>query len=59
MVEVLPEFPEAKLNNGAALKLNVTVVPSLFAVNPTENKVIPIGYGLLSEDDLAERLYAY
>lgn len=52
----LPEFPNAKANNGAANRLNVGVVPALFAVNPKNNDVIPLANGLISEQELAQRI---
>ncbi len=52
----LPEFPNAQLDNGAADKLNVTSVPSLLAVEPTTGQIIPLSYGMSSEDQIEDRV---
>lgn len=52
----LPEFPDSKTDNGQAAKFNVTVEPSLFAVNPYTHKAYPISYGLVSEEELRQRI---
>lgn len=53
----LPEFPESKRDSGQAAKFNVSVTPSLFAVNPYTQKAYPIAYGLTSETELRDNLY--
>jgi len=53
---VLPIFPNSKIDNGQALKFKVTMTPALFAVNPYNNKAIPIAYGFISESDLRQRI---
>ena len=52
----LPEFPNSKIDNGQAAKFNVTVEPSLFAVNPYTGKAYPVSQGLISQDDLRKRI---
>jgi len=52
----LKEFPEAIQDNGSAHTLNVTVFPTLLAVNPKDQSVIPISYGLTSHDQMEERI---
>ena len=52
----LPEFPQARVDNGIAATLNVTQVPALFLASPRTNVITPIGYGVLSETELLERL---
>jgi conjugal transfer pilus assembly protein TraF len=52
----LPEFPNSQIDKGQAAKLNVTVTPALFSVNPKTRKVIPIAYGLISQEDLRQRI---
>lgn len=54
----LPEFPNARHDNGAAFKFRVSVVPALFAVNPVARKVIPIAYGFVTENEIASRIYS-
>jgi len=52
----LSEFPQARVDNGIAATLNVTQVPALFLASPRTNVITPIGYGVLSETELLERL---
>ncbi len=52
----LPEFPKSRVDQGQALKFNVTVEPSLFAVNPYSRKAYPVSYGLVSEESLRKRI---
>lgn len=54
----LPEFPRARVDNGIAATLNVTQVPALFLASPRTNVITPIGYGVLSETELLDRLQA-
>lgn len=49
-------FPKVVKDNGLSQTLNITVVPSLMAVNPSVNKVIPLSHGLSSEDEIKQRL---
>lgn len=52
----LPEFPNSEVDKGQAVKFNVTVEPSLFAVNPYTGKAYPISQGIISEYDLRKRI---
>ncbi|MEM2160762.1 MAG: type-F conjugative transfer system pilin assembly protein TraF [Candidatus Nitrosotenuis sp.] len=52
----LPEFPESRMDQGQARKFNVMVEPALFTVNPYTHQAIPVSYGLISEDDLRQRI---
>lgn len=52
----LPDFPDARADNGIAATLNVTQVPALFLASPRTQVITPIGYGVLSESELLERL---
>lgn len=54
----LPEFPDAVPDNGLAARLGVTVTPALFMVNPRNQEITPVGYGLLTEADLLQRIHA-
>jgi conjugal transfer pilus assembly protein TraF len=53
---LLPVFPNPKIDNGIARALDVREVPALFLVEPRGGKIVPIGYGVLSESELLERL---
>jgi conjugal transfer pilus assembly protein TraF len=53
---LLPAYPNPKVDNGIARSLDVREVPALFLVEPQSGKIIPIGYGVLSESELLERL---
>jgi len=53
----LPEFPYSKQDKGQAKKFNVTVEPSLFAVDPYTQKAYPVSYGLMSETELRDAIY--
>lgn len=52
----LPDFPHSRTDQGQAAQLGVTVEPALFTVDPTLNRILPVGYGLMSEDELRQRL---
>jgi conjugal transfer pilus assembly protein TraF len=52
----LPEFPNSHSDRGQASRLKVTVEPALFTADPETHRIIPVSYGLLSEDELRERL---
>ena len=53
---VLPEFPDSKSDRGQAARFNVTYEPALFAVNPYTGRAYPLSYGLVSEQELRERI---
>ena len=53
----LPDFPDFSNDAGQAAKLQVSAVPALYLVNPATNVMKPIGFGILSESELANRLY--
>jgi conjugal transfer pilus assembly protein TraF len=53
----LPEFPNSKKDSGQAAAFHVTVEPSLFAVNPYNQKAYPVAYGLTSEAELRDNIY--
>jgi conjugal transfer pilus assembly protein TraF len=54
---LLPAFPNPRIDNGIARALDVREVPALFLVEPRGGKIVPIGYGVLSESELLERLH--
>jgi conjugal transfer pilus assembly protein TraF len=53
----MPEFPNAKLDNGSAANLNVSTVPAVFLADKRTGKVQPIGYGVMSLQELIDRVY--
>jgi len=54
--EILPDFPQPKFNDSQAQTLNIPVVPAVFAANPYTKTIVPIAFGLVSEDVLLQRL---
>ena len=51
----LPEFPNAKQNNGIAERLQITHVPALIALHPKTGQLIPLAYGMISESEIEQR----
>ena len=54
----LSDFPNSQVDAGQAAKFRVDVEPALFTVDPYRQKIIPVGYGLMSEDALRTRILA-
>jgi conjugal transfer pilus assembly protein TraF len=52
----LPNFPSFRRDNGIARTLQVTQVPALYLAEPFTGKITPIGFGVLSESQLLERI---
>lgn len=52
----LPEFPNAKQNNGIAERLQISHVPALIALHPKTGQLIPLAYGLVSESEIESRV---
>jgi len=52
----LPEFPEVQMDNGSAEKLHITSVPALMAVNPKTGHVLPLSFGMTTQDQIMERI---
>jgi conjugal transfer pilus assembly protein TraF len=52
----MPGFADARTNNGIANTLRVTKVPAVFLAQPFTGKITPIGFGVLSEAELLERI---
>ncbi len=50
------EFPDAISNNGILKKIGVDVVPSLYLINPKTDQTTPLAHGMVSMDDIKERL---
>lgn len=54
----LPGFTSARHDNGAATALRVTQVPAVYLAQPFTGRIVPIGFGVLSESQLLERISA-
>ena len=52
----VPTYPDAKANNGISDKLNIYAVPAIMLTNHSTNDVIPITFGLISEQELIDRI---
>jgi conjugal transfer pilus assembly protein TraF len=52
----MPGFPDARSDNGIVRTLQVTRVPAVFLAQPFTGKITPIGFGVLSEAELLERI---
>jgi conjugal transfer pilus assembly protein TraF len=52
----MPGFPRARPDNGIATALRVTQVPATFLAQPRTGMITPIGFGVLSESQLLERI---
>lgn len=52
----LAAFPDARSDNGAVRALKVQQVPALFLGQPYTGRIEPVGFGVLSEAQLAERI---
>lgn len=52
----MPGFPSARRDNGIATTLQVSQVPAVFLAQPFTGQITPIGFGVLSESQLLERI---
>lgn len=52
----IPGFTDFEIDNGAAEALGVVGTPSLFAVEPRTGKSFAITHGMMSMEDLSERM---
>lgn len=52
----LKEYLKPLLDNGIAARLSITQVPALIAVNPKTQEMLPISYGITSEDEMEIRI---
>lgn len=53
---VLPEYPDARPDNGIAARLNPSAVPALYLTAPATRQIEPVGFGLMSLSELIERI---
>ncbi len=58
--ERLEGWPEAVADRGRAARLGLgdTPVPALVLFDARTKKVIPVGFGVMAEDEMAERIFA-
>ncbi len=54
----LPDFPSYRVDNGISKTLDVAQVPAVFLAQPFTGKIVPLGFGVLSEGQLLERVAA-
>ena len=54
----LPDFPDARPDNGLAARLKPSAVPALYLTAPARREIRPVGFGLMSMSDLLERIAA-
>ncbi len=55
----LKEYPKPLLDNGIAERLSITQVPALIAINPKTQTMLPISYGITSEDEMETRILTF
>lgn len=53
----LPQYPNPRTDNGLATKLGVTKVPMMVLGNVRDQRLIPIGSGVLSSQEIVERIH--
>ena len=58
--EALEGWPEAVADNGHAARLGLgnAPVPALVLFDTATKRVIPVGFGVMAEDEMAERIFA-
>ncbi len=58
--EALEGWPEAVADNGRAAKLGLgnAPVPALVLFDTATRRVLPVGFGVMAEDEMAERIFA-
>lgn len=54
----IPEYPNARPDNGMAARLNATAVPALYLTAPATRQIVPVGFGVMAMTDLVERIAA-
>ena len=53
----LPEFPRPARDNGMSATLGLRIVPLLVLGNVRDRRLLPIGSGVLSAQEIVERIY--
>jgi len=54
----LPEFPQARADNGIGERLGLDTVPAYYLVTPEDDQIVPIGAGVLTKTEIVERVYS-
>lgn len=54
----LPEYPDARPDNGIAARLHASAVPALYLTAPATRQIQAVGFGLMSMSELVERIAA-
>ena len=52
----LPEYPDARPDNGLAARLDARVVPALYLTAPATREIRPVGFGVMALSELVERI---
>ena len=52
----LLDYPDARPDNGIATRLNARSVPALYLTQPAKREIRPVGFGLMSDTELLERV---
>ena len=52
----LPDYPDARPDNGIATRLQARSVPALYLTQPAKREIRPVGFGLMSDTELLERV---
>lgn len=55
--EGLPEYPNPSPDIGWADRLGVSATPAMFMVNPRTGEIVPLAYGVISEEEIKDRVY--
>jgi formate dehydrogenase iron-sulfur subunit len=50
------EYPDARPDNGIATRLQARSVPALYLTQPSRRDIRPVGFGLMSDTELLERV---
>ncbi len=53
----LPEYPNPSRDNGMAASIGASVVPLMVLGNVKDHRLLPIGSGVLSAQEIVERIY--
>ena len=53
----LPEYPSPRMDNGLASQLGIRSVPALYLVDPAKRDIMPIGFGLMSLNEIVNRIH--
>lgn len=54
----LPEYPNPRTNPALVQKLQVSAVPAVYLLNPRQNRVSTVGFGLTDSETLGDKIIA-